>query len=97
MSRFRLAAQAKIDLSEIWDYIGIANQNPTAAQRQVETLYQKFAILATQPLMGQACYRLRRGLRMFSAGSYVIFYTPCDDGVEVERVVHGARDTGRLF
>ena len=97
MTRFRLAAQAKADLEEIWEYIGIANDKPAAAHRQIEVLYEKFALLATQPLMGQVCENLRKGLRAFAAGSYVIFSMPRDDGIEVERVIHGSRDFDTLF
>ena len=95
MKRYRLSHCADLDLDEIGDYI--AEHNPTAAVRQVEKLHRKFATLARHPLLGQACDDLRRGLRMFSAGSYVIFYTPCDDGIRVVRVIHGARDFNSLF
>lgn len=97
MTRFRLAEEAKVDLGEIWDYIGIVNDNPTAAHHQVERLYETFALLASQPLLGQSCDDLRRSLRAFTAGSYVIFYVPLSDGIAVERVIHGSRDINCLF
>ena len=97
MSRFRLSEQAKTDLNEIWDYIGIANDNPAAAYRQLETLYEKFTILATQPFMGHAREDLRTNLRSFAAGSYIIFYVPIQEGIEVERIIHGSRDINALF
>jgi toxin ParE1/3/4 len=95
MNGFRLARQADADLDEIADYI--ADRNPSAALRQIDAFYQKFALLGRQPLMGQSCGHLRPGLRCFSAGTYVIFYVPRDDGIEVERVVHGARDITSMF
>jgi toxin ParE1/3/4 len=95
MSSYRLARLADTDLDEIADYI--ADHSPTAAIRQIERLHAKFSMLAMHPLLGQVCDDLRRNLRMFSVGSYVIFYTPCDDGIEVERVIHGARDITSLF
>ena len=38
---------------------------------------------------------LQPDLRSFAAGSYLIFYRPIDDGIEVVRVLHGARDIER--
>ena len=35
---------------------------------------------------------LGRSLRMAVHGRYLIFFTALDDGVLIERVVHGARD-----
>ena len=95
MSGYRLARQADADLDEIADFI--ADENPRAAVRQIEMLHQKFTLLARNPLMGQSCEHLRPNLRCFAAGRYVIFYVPCARGIEVERVIHGARDIGALF
>ena len=95
MSRFRLARQADADLDEIAEYI--ADRNPGAALRQLDVLYEKFLLLATQPFLGQSCDNLRPNLRAFTVGSYVIFYVPLEDGVEVERVLHGSRDIDSLF
>ena len=47
--------------------------------------------------MGEARDDLLVDIRCFSAGSYVIFYTPLLDGIHIERVLHGSRDIGRLF
>jgi toxin ParE1/3/4 len=30
-------------------------------------------------------------------GNYIIFYRPIDDGIEVVRILHGARDLPPLF
>ncbi len=97
MSRFRLSRQAKADIHAIWDYIGITNDNPTAAHNQVETLFEKLQLLATQPMMGQLREDLRPRLRTFAAGSYVVLYYPMKDGIEVAGVVHGARDIESMF
>jgi toxin ParE1/3/4 len=47
--------------------------------------------------MGVARDRLRPGLRMFPAQGHLIFYTPTNDGIEVERVRRGSRDLDALF
>jgi len=97
MSRFRLSRQASADIRAIWDYLGVAKDDPTAAHRQVETLFERFQLLATHPLMGQSREDLRSGLRAFAAGSYVILYYPMKDGIQVAGVVHGARDIESMF
>lgn len=97
MSRFRLSKQAKTDLDSIWDHIGIAKNNPEAARRQLEMLYDKFILLASQPLLGQSCEKFSRDCRMFSAGSYVIFYRPMKTRIEIQRVLHGSRDIDALI
>jgi len=37
------------------------------------------------------------GLRSFPIGKYVIFYVPRSRGIEVVRVLHGARDLKLFF
>ncbi len=95
MNAFRLARRADADLDEIADYI--AEHSPRSALSVVEMLYEKFALLAGQPLLGQSRGDLGTDLRVFSAGSYAIFYVPIGNGIEVQRVVHGSRDIGSLF
>ncbi len=97
MSRFRITRRARADLHGIWDYIGVENDNPAAAEKQVATLYDKFVLLAQHPLMGQQRDDLRSGLRAFAAGHYVILYYAMKDGIEVIGVVHGAQDIESLL
>ena len=40
---------------------------------------------------------LARNLGSIVFGSYLIFYQPLTDGIEVVRVLHGARDIDRIF
>lgn len=35
---------------------------------------------------------MQRGLRSFPVGSYLIFYVPLPDGIEVVRVMSGRQD-----
>jgi toxin ParE1/3/4 len=97
MNRFRLSRQARADIHAIWDYIGIVNDNPSGAEKQVETLFAKLRLLAAQPMMGELREDLRPELRTFTAGSYVILYYAKTHGIEVAGVVHGARDLETMF
>ena len=65
---------------------------PAAAIRQIEILYDKFALLATHPLLGELRRSSGLEVRMFVAGHYLILYRAKDYGVEIVQVVHSARD-----
>lgn len=86
---------AEVDILEIWDYI--ADDNPAAADRWVDQLDGQFRLLATQPKMGRARDELAPSVRSFPFGRYVVFYVPIDDGIDVVRVLHGARDIDAIF
>ncbi len=58
---------------------------------------EQFRVLATQPSMGRARDELAPDVRSFPFGRYVIFYMPLDDGIDVVRVLHGARDVDAVF
>lgn len=95
MSHYRLTPEAREDLDEIWLYI--AADNPNAADGFLDTLYERFVLLAGQPLLGRARPELALHLRSFAVGNYVIFYRPMADGVEIARVLRGSRDIDALF
>jgi toxin ParE1/3/4 len=97
MSGFHISPLAALDLEEIWNFIGIERQNPDAAFRQVEMIYDKFCILAENPFLGELRPDLGEELRCFTAGNYAIIYRPAEEEIEIARVVHGARDIGALF
>jgi toxin ParE1/3/4 len=95
MSRYRLTEQARQDLDDIWLYI--AEDNLAAADHFLDTLYEKFVLLAEQPLWGRLRPELALNLRSFPVGNYVIFYRPIDNGIEVAWVLHGAREIDALL
>jgi toxin ParE1/3/4 len=86
---------AETDILEIWDYS--ADDNPAAADRWVDQLDEQFQMRATQPMMGRARDELAPGVRSFPFGRYVVFYVPLDHGIDVVRVLHGARDIDAVF
>jgi toxin ParE1/3/4 len=95
MSRVRLSLEASRDLEEIEGYI--SQDNPDAAARLILLLREKCALLSRQPGMGRDRSDVLTGLRGFPVGNYVIFYQPANEGIEVVRVLHGARDIPELF
>jgi toxin ParE1/3/4 len=95
MSRVRLSIEASRDLEEIEGYI--SQDNPDAAARLILLVREKCELLSEQPGIGRDRSDVRSGLRGFPIGNYVIFYQPANDGIEVIRVLHGARDIPELF
>ncbi len=68
---------------------------PDPAQGKSDRLLEKkFKLLATQPQMGRSRPELMPGLRSFPVGRYVAFYLAMADGIDLLRVLHGARDIG---
>lgn len=53
---------------------------------------QMLTKLADFPQIGQNCEELAPGLPSFPVGHYLIFYLETSNGIEVVRVLHGARD-----
>ncbi|WP_219821280.1 type II toxin-antitoxin system RelE/ParE family toxin [Methylobacter tundripaludum] len=88
-------AQAEEDLIEIWIYI--AQDNPRAADRVLDDIEQRFHALADNPLMGRLRSDIAPELRYFVVGSYLILYRTAEDGIQIVRVIHGARDLPHLF
>ncbi|MFN6558278.1 MAG: type II toxin-antitoxin system RelE/ParE family toxin [Nostoc sp. ChiSLP01] len=89
MGRFIRTAKAEEDLIEIWIYI--AADNPIAADRLLDQIDTKCQRLADNPELGQARPDIAPKLRYFPVGRYLILYRNISEGIEVVRVVHGAR------
>ena len=70
MARVLKRPLARVDLAEIWSYI--ADDSDAAADRFLDTLEEKFALLATQPRMDRQRGELMPDLRGFPAGRYVV-------------------------
>jgi toxin ParE1/3/4 len=91
--RKRLSANA--DLAEIWEFI--ADDSEARADAFLEAIDKKFATLADNPNIGRARDELKKGVRSFPVGKYVIFYRLAPGGIEIVRVLHAARDVSILF
>jgi toxin ParE1/3/4 len=85
-----LQPRAKADLSEIWEFI--ADGTDDQADAFIDLIDQKFQLPAQQAGLGRRRDELAEGLRSFPVGRYVIFYLPIPGGVQIVRLLHGARD-----
>jgi len=95
MPVIRRTAKAEEDLVDIWIYI--ARDNPDAADRLLEEIDRKLVLLAENPRLGRARPDIAPEFRHWPVGNYLILYRLVADGIEVVRVVHGARRLDRLL
>jgi toxin ParE1/3/4 len=95
MPRVRITPLAERDLEDIWFFI--AQDDPAAADRLLDLLEEKYKVLADNPHMGPARPDIAKELRYHPVGSYLLLYRIISGGIELVRVVHGARDLPSLF
>jgi toxin ParE1/3/4 len=92
----RKTLQARVDLVEIADYL--AQGSLAAAERFLQAAEQAFAGLAAMPGLGSPWESSNPRLQEVRTWSvpgfrkYLVFYRPTADGIDVLRVLHGARD-----
>ena len=94
MARIVRLPLAKQDALSIWLYIG--RDNVAAAQRMLETIDSRLELLSRNPKLGRERPDIAPGVRYLPVGKYLILYRPLADGIEVVRLVHGARDLSAL-
>jgi toxin ParE1/3/4 len=82
-------------LSEIHDYL--FERNERAADRVLARIEEHIGVLGNNPRLGLERNELAPGLRCFPVGNYVIYFHTVSDGVEIVRVLHGARDADSIF
>jgi toxin ParE1/3/4 len=100
MAKLLVREQAWLDLEELGVFIG--KDNPAAAGEVVRQLRLSFEQLAPMPQLGRIVTKIKTSeeLRMWLSPAfrnYLIFYRELPDGVEIVRVLHGARDIKRIL
>ena len=86
---------ARNDLRDIWLYI--ARDNSTAADRLLDRIDKVVSMLGENPDLGERQDHLKVGLRRFVVLHYLIFYEEIEGGIQIVRILHGARDIDDLF
>ncbi len=97
MPDVELTPAAAQDLEDIGYYIGIDQHRPSIAETILREIDATCRLYATQPLMGTSRPDLGESYRVFHHKRWVIIYRPISDGIEILRVVDGARDYPSLF
>ncbi len=95
MARVIRSAQAQQDLEGILDYLD--SQSNDVADRFATKFDQTCELHAHHPQIGARSEEYAPNLRHFTVWNYAIFYRPIEDGIEIIRIIHGARDIPRLF
>ncbi len=95
MPIIRRTAQTEEDLIDIW--LHIAQDDPGAANRLLDTIEDKIILLADNPRLGPSRPDIAEACRSFLVGRYLILYRIIPDGIEVVRVVQGSRRLENLF
>jgi toxin ParE1/3/4 len=91
----QLLPAARADLIEIGDFIAL--DNPARALSFVAEIEETMTTIAERPSSFPARYELATGLRSARHGRYLIFFVASDAGVQIVRVLHGARDLSQAF
>ena len=91
----RVSRRAEMDLAEITDFIAL--DNPDRAYQFEDELLGHAKKISLAPLSYAERSDLRTGLRSCAHGAYLIFFTVDEQGVRIERILHGARDLQTLF
>jgi toxin ParE1/3/4 len=95
VSQLRISPRANSDLIEIWSYI--ADDSAANADAFIDKLHRMIRSLADKPGSGRRREELAPGIQSFPFGRYVIFYRVIPTGIEIVRVLHGARDIENIF
>jgi toxin ParE1/3/4 len=95
MKRPYFSPSSRLDLQQIMEFIAL--DKPGAALNFVERLEEACRALAKNPDLGASRDDLLPRLRVWSVGKYAIFYRQTEDGIDVVRVVHGAKNFTALF
>jgi len=91
MATLLYTPEAAEDLRQVVEFI--ARDNISAAIDWLDETRSLCKLLATQPDIGERMRTSRFGeVRRHASGNYLVYYRPLDDGVEIMRVLHGARD-----
>jgi len=93
----RLAPQAEADLDDIAFYVFVQSGSVDLADRLIESISARFALLGTHPRAGRRRDDLRPGMRTFPVGDYLVLYRVERDDVLIQRVVRGSRDLDALL
>jgi toxin ParE1/3/4 len=93
----RVGPDVEWELESLWEYIADESGSPDTAKRVVHSITKHFSLLGKNPYIGRTRDDLRRGLRSFPVGSYVILYRIEGNDVLILHVYHGRRDIEALL
>jgi toxin ParE1/3/4 len=96
LTTYILTLRSQKEIDDIADYT-LANWGEAQADRYIAALYDRFAWLAGQPLLGKKRDDLSPDVRSFRQGSHVVFYRSIKGGIEIVGIVHASADFEAYF
>ena len=94
MGTLGFTSHARDELLDVWAYI--AAQNLPAADRVLDRLEKGCQPLREFPLFGRARPEIAADARSIAVGRWVVLHRLVEGGVQVARIVDGARDLARI-
>jgi toxin ParE1/3/4 len=94
MSRVLYSPASDRDIDEIWRYI--AQDSVLQADRLIAKFRTKLQHLAEWHTMGRPRPELGESCRSYPFRKYCFYFRPHDDGIEVIRILHSARDLDQI-
>jgi toxin ParE1/3/4 len=86
----RYTRQAREDLLRIWEWI--APENPITADRVYDKIEARCSTLRDHPRLGRPRPEIGEGARSLVIERWLALYRLVEGGVQVVRIVDGARD-----
>lgn len=97
MKRYQLAAAARLDLLQIWNYV-CAHASDEVADRVLRDIERAIERVVRTPSLGRTRPDLTDlPLRFYRVHNYLVAYDPAARPLAVARVVHGMRDLPGVF
>lgn len=99
----RIIRRERVREDLISHFVYIGHDNLDAAERFLDHAEKAFQRLADLPLLGTSRaedFPSLPGIRVWQIPgfeNYLVFYRPIEEGVEILRVLHGARDLGMVM
>lgn len=97
MPRIERTPLAEAGLLAIGRYVAEQSQSENIALQLLDAIDEKCVLLSRHMHAGEARPDLGREIRVSPVGNHLIFYRPLDDGIEIIRVLQGARDIPAVF
>lgn len=94
MGTVRYTPRAREDLLDLWGYLAL--RDPATADRIYDRIEERCGMLRDHPRLGLARPEIGEGARMLVIERWLALYRLVEDGVQVVRIVDGARDLYRL-